>query len=132
MRAFIAAVAFSVAGFPALAVEPLTADEFEAYATGKTLTYALQGQVWGTEQYLPDHHVIWAFTGMECRYGIWYAEHSAICFVYGDDTDAHCWLFFAGVGGLTAMLTGDAEGGRLAELGQSTVPMDCPGPRVGV
>ena len=52
---------------PAFAQTPMTAAEFDAYATGKTLTYARDGAVWGAEQYLPDRKVVWAFTAEECH-----------------------------------------------------------------
>ena len=41
---------------------PVTGPEFDAYVTGRTLTYAAAGQIYGTEAYLPGRRVIWAFT----------------------------------------------------------------------
>ena len=46
---------------PAFGEEPLDGAEFEAFATGKTLSYAVGGIVYGAEQYLPGRRVIWAF-----------------------------------------------------------------------
>lgn len=115
---------------------PLTAAEFEAYAVGKTLTYAQGGQVWGQEEYLPNHRVVWAFTGQSCQYGQWSEERSAagiplICFVYEDKPDPNCWQFHLGATGLTALFMGDT-GPALAEVAQTDQPMQCPGPKVGV
>ncbi len=115
---------------------PLTANQFESYAVGKTLTYAQDGQVWGQEQYLPDHQVIWAFTGQPCEMGHWMEVHSAdgapkICFVYEGATDPNCWLFYLGATGLSAVFLGEG-GPALAEVDQTNQPMQCPGPRVGV
>lgn len=114
------------------AAEPLTGAEFESYATGKTLTYALQGTVWGTEQYLPGRRVIWAFEGEDCKRGSWYEQAGSICFLYEDRDDAQCWQFFNDGTGLRAQFAGDPAGAPLSELAQSTEPMPCPGPDVGV
>lgn len=115
---------------------PLTAAEFEAYALGKTLTYAQSGQVWGQEQYLPDHQVIWAFTDQPCEFGHWTEERTVddaplICFVYESTTEPNCWQFYRDASGLSAVFLGDG-GPALAEVAQTDKPMQCPGPRVGV
>ncbi len=111
---------------------PLTASEFDTYATGKTLLYAEGGAAWGQEQYLPDRRVLWAFTGQPCEYGIWYPDKGAICFVYEGKPDPNCWQFYHGTQGLVAQfLSGDGSG-LLSEVGQTTAPMNCPGPQVGV
>ncbi len=80
---------------PALAADaPLTAGEFEAHATGKTLTYALGGEVYGTEQYLPGRRVLWAFKGEECRRGNWYETGRATSASSTNTTaHPHCWRF---------------------------------------
>ena len=110
---------------------PMTASEFESYATGKTLTYARDGAVWGTEQYLPGRRVIWAFTADECRDGTWYEDQGAICFVYEDDLP-QCWDFYLQANGLSARFLGDPESLPLSEVEQSDGPMPCMGPDVGV
>lgn len=139
MRILTLALLLSAA--PALADElsdlgpPLTGPEFEAYATGKTLTYSDGGPAWGQEQYLPGRAVIWAFEGAECQYGTW--EEVAgptgpmLCFTYDDmPEDANCWQFYRGPSGLVAQFM---EGGSpLSELGQTEAPMNCPGPALGV
>ena len=117
---------------PALAQTPMTAAEFDAYATGKTLTFARDGAVWGTEQYLKDRRVLWAFTEEECRSGYWYARAQEICFVYEDRADPQCWLFYRGATGLSAQYVGDDAGAPLAEVAQSTGPLGCAGPDLGV
>ena len=107
---------------------PLTAREFDAYATGKTLFYAQGGTVWGAEQYLAGHQVLWAFTGQPCEHGQWYEDQGEICFVYEGKSQANCWLFYHGSTGLVARFSG---GGLLSEVGQTPEPMNCPGPLVG-
>jgi hypothetical protein len=114
---------------------PMTAGEFEAYAVGNTLTYAQGGQVWGQEEYLPGHKVVWAFSGQPCEYGTWTEAPaqgpSAICFLYENNPDQNCWQFYRGQAGLIAVfLSGD--GPALAEVAQTPKPMQCPGPKVGV
>lgn len=127
------ALAFCLAALPAAAQQtPMTASEFEAYATGKTLTYARDGAIWGTEQYLPGRRVVWAFTEDICRDGSWYEDQNAICFVYDDEGVPQCWEFFLGQGGLSARFLGDPDSTPLSEVAQSDGPMPCAGPDVGV
>jgi hypothetical protein len=117
---------------PVLADTVMTADAFEAYATGKTLTYAYGDQVFGAEQYLPGRQVLWAFKGEECRKGRWYEDAGEICFVYEDDGAPQCWVFYQDASGLRALFTGDPEGSELSEVEQSPEPLICAGPDVGV
>ena len=115
---------------------PLTAAEFEAYAVGKTLTYGGAGAVWGQEEYLPGHQVIWAFTDQPCQYGTWTEALSAdnapmICFIYDDSEDQNCWQFYHVKTGLVALFVGEGNT-ALTEVDQTSAPMQCPGPKVGV
>ena len=111
---------------------PLTAQEFDAYATGKTLSYAQGGVVWGAEQYLPGRRVIWAFTEDDCQYGHWFEDQGNICFLYDDQDQPQCWRFFRETTGLRAIFMGADGGTSLSEVGQSETPLNCPGPDVGV
>lgn len=112
--------------------QPLTGPEFDAFVTGRTLTYADQGQVYGTEEYRADRKVLWAFTEDECREGYWYPQDDQICFVYEDPNAPQCWLFFKGAKGLQAQFMGLGGGPSLSEVDQSPEPMRCAGPDVGV
>ncbi|MCF1708533.1 hypothetical protein L0V05_06855 [Tabrizicola sp. J26] len=116
----------------ALAESPMTGAEFEAQLTGKTMTYAEAGQVYGIEQYLPGRQVVWAFSGEECRKGTWYEQGPAICFIYEDNPDPQCWLFFQRADGLKAHFIGDPEGTELSAVDESTQPLSCAGPDLGV
>lgn len=112
---------------------PITAAEFEAYVTGKTLTYASSGEVWGAEQYRAGRSVTWAFTGQPCQNGTWYDNgNNEICFVYNAEEGPQCWHFFKDSAGLRAQFVGDPEGTPLSEVAQSNAPLICPGPDVGV
>lgn len=112
----------------------MTADEFEAYATGKTLTYAEGGEVYGAEEYLPNRRVRWAFTQDVCKFGHWYAQTDHdICFVYNEPDDPQCWRFFkTAQGGLKAQFMDEFAQGSLDEVSQSSTPLACAGPDVGV
>ena len=114
------------------AENPMSAAEFDAYATGKTLTFSQGGMVYGAEQYLPGRRVLWAFQGDECREGRWYEEAGLICFVYEHDPDPQCWTFWQGDNGLNARFAGDEPGSELSEVDQSPEPLLCAGPDVGV
>lgn len=124
------ALALAVLPFVALAETPMTGAEFDAYATGKTLTYAYGGMIFGTEEYLPGRQVRWAFTEDICQFGKWYEKDAAICFVYDHDMEEQCWQFFMTPTGLRALFM---DGGtQLSEVEQTDVGLGCPGPDVGV
>lgn len=131
--AFIFGLALSVlAASQCLAETAMTAAEFEAYATGKTLTYSVGGEVYGAEQYLPGRRVVWAFTKDDCADGRWYDQDGLICFAYENNSVPQCWNFFLGSEGLRAEFVGDAPGSVLSEVDQSATPLICAGPDVGV
>ena len=92
---------------PALAETPMTAEEFEAYVTGKTMDYIADGQVFGREVYLPGRKVRWAFTAEECKLGHWFGQGDQICFLYDGDPEPKCWMIWSSAPG---------TGGRLARL----------------
>jgi hypothetical protein len=122
----------ALAALPARAADaPMTAAEFERYATGKTLTYSIGGEIYGAEQYLPGRRVIWAFEGQECRRGIWYEQAGEVCFVYEHDGRPQCWRFTRGADGLRARFGEDPDGAELAAVQESTGPLVCAGPDVG-
>lgn len=115
----------------ALPGKPLTPAEFSSYAVGRTLSYAADGTIWGQEQYLAGHQVMWAFTGEQCQFGQWYPQGNAVCFVYEGDDTPKCWNFYLGPRGLIAALIGSDGLTPLSEVGQSTQPLECAGPKVG-
>ncbi|MDG1281059.1 MAG: hypothetical protein P8O10_07090 [Pseudorhodobacter sp.] len=116
----------------ALAETQLTAQQFEDYATGKTLTYAQGGEVYGVEQYLPGRRVRWAFVDDTCRIGHWYEAGEEICFVYEHDATPQCWTFHLSQGRLMARFTSDPPLTELSEVAQTDAPLACTGPDVGV
>ncbi len=118
---------------PVLAETPMSAAEFDAYATGKTLFFGSRGQAYGAEEYLPDRRVRWSFLDGKCKDGYWYeAQDNLICFVYEDNPDPQCWSFQRSPGGLRARFENNPEATELYEVEQSKKPMLCLGPDVGV
>jgi hypothetical protein len=118
---------------PALAQMPMTAEEFDSYVTGQTLTFGFAGQPYGIEEFRPGRRTIWAFIGEECREGRWFARDEQICFTYDDaPQQEHCWIFWRGENGLNARFMGDGASTELYEVQRSPRPLLCPGPEVGV
>ncbi|RWR35156.1 hypothetical protein D2T29_01410 [Sinirhodobacter populi] len=117
---------------PAQIGPPMTAEEFDARTRGKTIEYTAQGQPYGVEEYRPGRKVVWAFEGDDCREGDWFQRDDQICFDYHDDTGLQCWTFHDSPDGLVAFFEGRNDGDPLISLRESTVPLNCPGPDLGV
>ncbi|TCO72837.1 hypothetical protein [Rhodovulum euryhalinum] len=120
---------------PGLAAEPqpMNAEEFERYSTGKTLFYATRGAPYGAEQYLGGRRVIWTFLDGECTEGVWYESAGQICFSYDHrPEDPQCWSFYRSATGLMARFENDPAQTELIEVEQSREPLICTGPEVGV
>ncbi len=126
LTAFLAAAA-------ALADDRMTAEEFEDYTTGQTLTFSFHGVPYGVEQYLPGRRVIWAFMGDSCQEGSWYEADGNICFVYDHaPVEPQCWSFWRTEDGLRALFAGEGSTTELYEVQRSRTPLICEGPDVGV
>ena len=110
----------------------MSAPEFEAYTTGKTLTYGANGYAHGIEEYLEGRRVRWSFLDGECQDGEWYPVGEMICFVYDGIGIPQCWTFYDRPGGLLARFENDPEATELFETRQSPEPMLCLGPKIGV
>lgn len=117
---------------PALGQTPMTAEEFEAFATGKTLDYLSDGQVFGREVYLPGRQVRWAFTAEECKLGHWFPQDQQICFLYDGDPQPKCWLIWPEGDGLAAAYATDTPDIPPRQVRETDEPLSCPGPDVGV
>ena len=117
---------------PVLATaQPMTPDEFAAFATGRTLDYAVDGRVMGSEAYFPDRSVRDADTGGPCRTGLWYPDGPAVCFVYDGSDQHHCWLYWReGDKVLAKPLLAD-PGDSAQTVTPSATPLSC-APEVGV
>ncbi|NJM83981.1 MAG: hypothetical protein HC844_17395, partial [Tabrizicola sp.] len=84
---------------------PMTADEFDAFSTGHTLDYYVDGDYWGSEMHFPGRKVRDADLGGTCRDGRWFPKGPEICFVYESDPTEHCWTFSRHEGGVIARAT---------------------------
>ncbi len=118
---------------PVFAQDLMTAEEFESYVTGQTLTFGFEGQPYGIEEFRPGRRTTWAFMGDQCREGRWFDRDEQICFIYDDAPDEeHCWVFWRGERGLNARFMGEGSSTELYEVQRSSRPLICPGPEVGV
>ena len=127
----ITTLLFCLLPMPALAA--MSAEEFEDYVTGKTLTYMDGGVTYGIEEYLPGRRVRWSFIGDQCQDGYWYEASGQICFVYEDRPNMpQCWVFTEEAGRLSAAFAGSDNGRELYEAQRSDKPLVCLGPDVGV
>ena len=113
--------------------QPMPTEEFEAFSTGRTLHFTLDGQRFGAEHFLPGRRTLWRFDGGPCLDGVWHAEGDRICFVYTDDPAAQCWHFLRDGAHLRAVLVEDGQETDFAlDFSHADdVPLNCPGPDVG-
>ena len=106
--------------------------EFEAMVLGQTLTYSVNGQVYGAEEYLEGRRVTWSFLNGDCAEGTWYSQGTQVCFAYEELPSPQCWQFYEREGQLSARYENDPLATELYELGRTTEPLACLGPDVGV
>ena len=132
MRHLALTLSLCMTPLAAFAETPLTGAEFGADVTGKTLTYDYGNGILGTEEYLPDRKVRWAFEGDICMYGTWYQDKDQICFVYDSDPTPQCWLYFLESGKIRGRYMGPGGGWEILESARTTQPLSCAGPDVGV
>ncbi|MEL7165569.1 MAG: hypothetical protein AAGL96_08845 [Pseudomonadota bacterium] len=117
---------------PPAHADRMSAAEFEAYVTGKTLFYGRDGRAYGAEIYRENRRVTWSFLDGDCKDGYWYEAGENICFVYEDRPDPQCWSFERGPSGLIAQFENDPSSTALYEANNSDEEMVCTGPRIGV
>jgi hypothetical protein len=120
-----------LAGTPAFAEPPVTAEAFDALTRGRTMTWAEYGQVYGVEQYLPDRRVRWTVMGDDCKAGHWYQEGGMICFQYEDDPAPDCWTITLNGPGMIARYAGTPPDAEPVVVQETSEPMACFGPEVG-
>ena len=130
MRAL--AIALTLIATPSLASPPLTAEEFDAATKGTTITYDYGDGLFGTEEYLDNRMVRWAFDGDLCIYGTWRQQGDQICFDYENDPEAACWHYFLENGRIRGVYMGQGGGWQILEASRDGGPLPCAGPDVGV
>ena len=123
MRLMIAVLLMASA---AHAETPITAAEFEAFASGKTLVWSEGGEAYGQEAYLPGRALQWSEDGSSCLGGS-YAQGDAgeICFTYDDGTDPDCWLLYRKGDALHGTLQSEAEPRKDYVITVGHAPLAC-------
>lgn len=111
---------------PAVAEPRMTAEDFDAFATGNTLAYLQSDGVFGTEEYLPGRKVRWSDGSPGCQSGLWYPKDGDICFQYQGVAEPACWTFMKQGGKVMADYAGDAETVFL-DVAVSKDPLPCNG-----
>ncbi len=94
--------------------------------------YSQNGKLFGAEQYLPNRRVRWSTSEGKCETGEWYPDGNLICFVYQGDPDPKCWAFNQTPAGISAYYENDPAQTTLFVTKESTIPLLCLGPEVGV
>ncbi|WP_092082063.1 hypothetical protein [Poseidonocella sedimentorum] len=113
------------------ALAAMSAEEFAARTTGKTLLFRADGAPYGAEEYREGQRVRWSFLDGQCLEGRWYEDAGRICFVYDDRPDAaQCWLFEPD--GPRFSVRFDGDDATLYSAEPSAEPLLCLGPEIGV
>ena len=74
----------------------------------------------------------WSFLDGRCQEGIWYEEAGLICFISEEHPTPQCWRFARPGSGITALFENTPGQTELYEMDQSSEPLMCLGPEVGV
>ena len=86
---------------PATAQDGMTEAEFDAYVTGRTITFSTAtNPQFGVERYLPGRRVMWSTFDGTCQYGVWFESKGDICFRYENDPEHKCWTIYDDPAGL--------------------------------
>lgn len=85
--------------------DPVTGEEFAAYARGWTLHFEQDGAPFGSESFDRGDGVMWRPEGGRCERGVWGADGARICFFYPGL--AACWRMFRDADGLFAVAEDD-------------------------
>lgn len=119
-----------LAALPAFADSPMTEQEFDAWSSGQTLDYTIDGTEWGSERHFANRRTQDTDPEGACVEGLWFAQGEAICFAYDGNPGPHCWYFFRRDGMVLAQRVGETDGPRI-EVTLSPTPLVCPGPDIG-
>ncbi|MEL6839751.1 MAG: hypothetical protein AAFP85_10690 [Pseudomonadota bacterium] len=111
---------------PAAAQEPMNAAEFDAYVTGRTITFRTElNPTFGVERYLPGRRVMWSAFDGTCRYGVWFESNGDICFLYDDDPENKCWTIYEEPDGLRGIYTTRPPATVIFEVKDREDPLIC-------
>lgn len=111
---------------PTLAQEAMNAEEFDAYVTGRTITFrTATNPSYGVERYLPGRRVMWsAFDGI-CQFGVWFESKGDICFRYEGDPEHKCWTIYDEPDGLRGVFTTRTNSTVIFEVPDRDDPLIC-------
>lgn len=126
----IRALALMMLATGSAAETPMTATEFDAYVTGRTLTFSTGSGIYGVEQYRPGKRVIWQVNGGDCVEGVWFQRDTNICFLYEHDPEPKCWEIMRTATGMSAEFTNRPGSPVVVEIIDDPRPLICPGPEL--
>jgi len=108
-------------------------DVFDAFSVGTTVTYDRWGEFYGAEQHFENRKVKWLRRDGTCSPGSWVAKGQMICFTYEDQPgQEHCLHVVDTDRGRAHRFLGAPPEDDLYVTGQTTTPLRCTGPEVGV
>ena len=123
MRSLFLCIALAA---PAAAQEGMTAEEFDAYVTGRTLSFStFNNPAYGIERYLPGRRVMWSDFDGTCQYGVWFESKGDICFRYDYDPEPKCWTMYDEPGGMRGVYTTRAPYTAIFEILDREDPLIC-------
>jgi hypothetical protein len=126
MRAL--ALSFALLATPLFAEQPMTGAEFDAYVTGRIVSFGTEGNPgFGVEQYLENRRVLWSPGDGPCTRGVWYESKGDICFRYDGDPEPKCWAIYREGDGIRAIFTTRPETTIIFEAEDYSVPLICDG-----
>ncbi len=124
----ILAIIFTLMAAPTFAEEPMSAAEFDAFVTGRIVSFGTEGNPgFGVEQYLDDQRVIWSPGNGTCTNGVWYESKGDICFRYDGDPEPKCWAIYREGDGMRAIYTTRPDTTVIFETEAYSVPLICDG-----
>lgn len=95
---------------------------FRALFEGRTIHVTLNGQYYGSEQYLSGDRAVWTMLGEPCQRGFWTYDEPLICFTY-EASPTSCWTVFESEGSYYAE---SVEGRLLLKIASvSDEPLNC-------
>jgi len=111
---------------PAAAQDGMTGAEFDAYVTGRTITFRTDlNPSYGIERYLPGRRVMWSTFDGICQYGVWFESKGDICFRYEHDPEHKCWTIYDEPGGLRGVFTTRPNTTVIYEIPDREDPLIC-------
>ena len=120
------AVTLLLLGTSVTAQDTMTAAEFDAHVTDRTITNRTElNPTFGVERYLPGRRVMWSTFDGICQYGVWYESKGDICFRYDYDPEPKCWTMYDEPGGMRGVYTTRAPYTVIFEILDREDPLIC-------